>query len=51
MLSMAVVFYVRTLKVDEEKISINKSFFELGGHSLKATMLVNKIQKENQQAP
>ncbi|MBB5639443.1 amino acid adenylation domain-containing protein, partial [Pedobacter cryoconitis] len=34
------------LKIDEDKISVNRSFFDLGGHSLKAMSLVNRIRKE-----
>jgi amino acid adenylation domain-containing protein/non-ribosomal peptide synthase protein (TIGR01720 family) len=34
------------LRTDKSAISINSSFFELGGHSLKATLMVNKIQKQ-----
>ncbi|AOM78758.1 hybrid non-ribosomal peptide synthetase/type I polyketide synthase [Pedobacter steynii] len=33
------------LKIDQDKISVNKSFFDLGGHSLKAMSLANKIHK------
>ncbi|MBB5639444.1 acyl-coenzyme A synthetase/AMP-(fatty) acid ligase, partial [Pedobacter cryoconitis] len=33
------------LKIDQDKISVNRSFFDLGGHSLKALGLVNKIHK------
>ena len=41
-----VEIWSEVLKIDQELISVNRSFFELGGHSLKATVLVNKINKE-----
>lgn len=34
------------LDIEESLIGVNDSFFELGGHSLKATILINKIDKE-----
>ncbi|NOQ27793.1 MAG: amino acid adenylation domain-containing protein, partial [Bacteroidales bacterium] len=41
-----VAIWSEVLKIDKERISINRSFFELGGHSLKATILTGKIYKE-----
>lgn len=38
-----VAIWAEVLKIDRDKISVNRSFFELGGHSLKAMLLVNKI--------
>jgi amino acid adenylation domain-containing protein len=34
------------LKLEKEKISVDKSFFELGGHSLKAITMTSLISKE-----
>ncbi|WP_260171876.1 condensation domain-containing protein, partial [Pedobacter cryoconitis] len=34
------------LKIDQDKISVNRSFFDLGGHSLRAMSLANRIWKE-----
>ncbi|AOM78759.1 non-ribosomal peptide synthetase [Pedobacter steynii] len=34
------------LKIDQDKISVNKSFFDLGGHSLKAVQLISQINKK-----
>jgi len=34
------------LKIEENKIGVNRSFFELGGHSLNATLLANSIYKQ-----
>jgi amino acid adenylation domain-containing protein len=34
------------LNIEKEVISIQANFFTLGGHSLRATVMVNKIQKE-----
>jgi amino acid adenylation domain-containing protein len=41
-----VEIWSETLNVRKELIGIHSNFFELGGHSLKATILVNKLQKE-----
>jgi fengycin family lipopeptide synthetase D len=40
-----VEIWSEVLKLDKEKISVNKGFFELGGNSLKAFGLVSKIHK------
>ena len=41
-----VTIWAEILKIEKEKISTHTSFFDLGGHSLKATVLVNKMQKQ-----
>jgi len=41
-----VAMWSELLKMEEEKIGVNKSFFELGGHSLKAMTLTSLISKE-----
>ncbi|NOQ25380.1 MAG: amino acid adenylation domain-containing protein [Bacteroidales bacterium] len=40
-----VEIWAEVLKIDKEKISVNKGFFELGGNSLKAFGLVSKVHK------
>ncbi len=37
--------WAEILKLDKNKISVNRSFFELGGHSLKAISLISKMEK------
>jgi acyl carrier protein len=38
--------WAEVLELDKKAISTNRSFFELGGQSLKATLLMNKINRQ-----
>jgi acyl carrier protein len=40
-----VELWAELLRLEKEKISVNKSFFELGGHSLKAIALTSQMSK------
>ncbi|NOQ27796.1 MAG: amino acid adenylation domain-containing protein [Bacteroidales bacterium] len=38
--------WIEVLKIEREKISVNRSFFELGGQSLNAISIIQKVENE-----
>ncbi|HYE53805.1 MAG TPA: amino acid adenylation domain-containing protein [Chitinophagaceae bacterium] len=44
--SQLVEIWSDILKVDKQLLSVKRSFFDMGGHSLKATVLVNKMNRQ-----